>query len=79
MLKRHLPSIEALTSQNDDLLLEELRLWEVYAEVAVARAFLDHLEQVVGCRIREQSANDADLSAANVDFKGNLQANAARH
>ena len=60
MVKRHLPSIEALTSNDDDLLIEELRLWEVYTEVAVARAFLDHVEKVVGCRFGG-AANDAEV------------------
>jgi len=61
MVKRHLPSIEALTSSDDDLLIEELRLWGVYAEVAVARAFLDRVEEVVGGRIARGPANDAEL------------------
>ncbi len=64
MLKRHLPSIEALTSNDDDLLTEELRLSMVCAELAVARAFLDHVERMVGCETREGPANDAEVPAA---------------
>jgi hypothetical protein len=64
MVNRHLPSIEALTSNDDELLRAELRLSEVCAELAVARAFLDHVERMVGCRAREGAANDADLPAA---------------
>ncbi len=62
MMKRHLPSIEALTGNDDDLLIEELRLVEVCAELAFARAFLDHVERMVGCKLRERAANDAEGS-----------------
>ena len=54
MVKRHLPSIEALTATDDELLTEELRVFVVRAELAVARAFLDHVERRVGCRAREK-------------------------
>lgn len=64
MVKRHLPSIEALTANDDDLLTEELRLSMVCAELEVARAFLDQVERMVGCRVRESPANDADAPSA---------------
>lgn len=64
MVKRHLPSIEALSSSDDDLLTEELRLYEVCSELAVARAFLDQMERMVGCRMGERPANDADVAPA---------------
>jgi hypothetical protein len=64
MVKRHLPSIEALISNDDDLLREELRLSEVCEELAVARAFLDHVERMVGYRTRQGAANDAEPTAA---------------
>lgn len=44
MAKRHLPSIEALTSSDDELLRAELRLYEVRAHVELARSLLDELE-----------------------------------
>lgn len=64
MVKRHLPSIEALISSDDHLLTEELRLSELCAELAVARALLDQLEGMVGCRMGEHPANDADVAPA---------------
>lgn len=59
MAKRHFPSIEALVSNDDDLLRAELPLSEVCHELSVARAFLGHVERMVGRRMREGGANDA--------------------
>lgn len=66
MAKRHLPSIEALTSNDDHLLCDELRLSEVRTQVELARALLEQLElggearpraaealARLGCRIAE--------------------------
>jgi hypothetical protein len=64
MVKRYLPSIEALSSSDDALLAEELRLSEVCAELAVARAFLDQMERMVSCRMGDRAANDADPGVA---------------
>lgn len=47
MQKRHLPSIEALTSNDDDLLISELRLSQVRDHVEVARILLDEVERLV--------------------------------
>jgi hypothetical protein len=47
MEKRHLPSIEALTSADDELLMKELRLSEVRDHVEVARILLDEVERLV--------------------------------
>jgi hypothetical protein len=41
MSKRHLPSIEALTSSDDKTWITELRLSEVREHVAAARSMLD--------------------------------------
>jgi hypothetical protein len=64
MVKCHLPSIEALTANDDDLLTEELRLSTVCQELAVARAFLDHVERLVSRRAVERAPNDASRIAA---------------
>lgn len=47
MPKSHLPSIEALTSSDDDRLIAELRICEVRDQVAVARALLDEVDRIV--------------------------------
>lgn len=48
MQKRHLPSIEALTANDDDeLLMSELRLSQVRDHVEVARVLLDEVERLV--------------------------------
>ena len=60
MFKRHLPSIEALTSNDDQLQAEELRLSQLSAKLAFARACLDQVERMLGYRAREQPANDAE-------------------
>jgi hypothetical protein len=52
MAKRHLPSVEALTSSDDDLLRVELRLSQVRAEVERARSLLEELDAAPG---RERS------------------------
>jgi hypothetical protein len=41
MSKRHLPSIEALTSSDDEAWIAELKLSEVREQVAAARSMLD--------------------------------------
>jgi len=64
MVKRHIPSIEALTASDDELLTEELRLSMLRAELAVARAFLDQVERMAGCRLGEPAANDANAPVA---------------
>ena len=48
MSKRHLPSIEALTSGDDDAWIRELKLSEVRAQVDEARTILDDLELSAG-------------------------------
>ncbi|HEY8079433.1 MAG TPA: hypothetical protein VIF62_35120 [Labilithrix sp.] len=44
MSKRHLPSIEALTSGDDESWIRELKLSEVREQVDAARTILDDLE-----------------------------------
>jgi hypothetical protein len=44
MGKRYLPSIEALTDDDDDRLIAELKVHEVREQVAVARSLLDAVE-----------------------------------
>jgi hypothetical protein len=47
MQKRHLPSIEALTSCDDERLTRELRLSEVREQVALARSLMDRVDRLV--------------------------------
>jgi hypothetical protein len=47
MEKRHLPSIEALTSCDDERLTRELRLSEVREQVALARSLIDEVDRLV--------------------------------
>lgn len=46
MGKRHLPSIEALTSSDDERLIAELKVREVREQVAAARAMLDAVDEL---------------------------------
>ncbi|MBX3193004.1 MAG: hypothetical protein KF819_38825 [Labilithrix sp.] len=47
MVKRHLPSIEALTSSDDDLLFAELLLSDVREHLVRARRVLEDVERLV--------------------------------
>lgn len=47
MAKRHLPSIETLTSSDDERLITELRLSEVREQVAHAKELLDAVDVFV--------------------------------
>jgi hypothetical protein len=47
MRKRHLPSIETLTSSDDERLIAELRLSEARDQVAYAKELLDAVELYV--------------------------------
>ncbi len=58
MGKRHLPSVEALTSNDEELLRAELRLSEVRAHVELARSLLEELE------LGEEGPSRADLAGA---------------
>jgi hypothetical protein len=44
MGKRYLPTVEALTDNDDDRLIAELRVREVREQVAIARSLLDAVE-----------------------------------
>lgn len=57
-MSKHLPSVEALVSGDDDLVSAELRLLEARAQVAHATELLDHVEKLV-------PAEDGRVSAAN--------------
>lgn len=46
MTKQHLPSIEALSAEDDRVWIAELRLSEVRDQVAVARSVLDELDRL---------------------------------
>ena len=46
MGKRYLPSVEALTDDDDDRLITELKVHEVREHVAVARSLLDAVEEM---------------------------------
>lgn len=46
-MTKHLPSIEALVSDDDDLVRAELRLLEAREQVAHATELLDHVERLV--------------------------------
>jgi hypothetical protein len=75
MVKDHLPSIEALSSNDDARLAEELRLAEVRTQVAVARDALERIEHAVpvsaeeiaklGCHLVELASALSRARAAN--------------
>jgi hypothetical protein len=54
MGKRHVPSIEALTSTDDDLLITELRLSEAREHVAIARDLLEEVDRLVRLSATDQ-------------------------
>lgn len=64
MKTRHLPSIHALTNNDDDLLDVELKVREVREHVAAARALLDAVEGVTPVSATEQAsgAEQAELA-----------------
>ena len=57
MVKRHLPTIEALTSNDDTLLIAELRLSEVRERVALARSLLEQVDRLVPLSETEQESS----------------------
>lgn len=67
MVKRHLPSIEALTSSDDDLLFAELRLSDVREHLLLAREVLDEVERLLPVsgigRVSEARRRDAARTA----------------
>ena len=79
MSKRHLPSIEALSSNDDDAWITELRLSEVREHVAEARSLLEALSMSEG----GQPSSDfvqmlAQLGCRFVEIAGEL-AHAKQH
>ena len=61
MGKRYLPSIEALTGDDDDRLIAELKAREVREHVAIARSLLDAVDQLSA---NEQASADVQEDAA---------------
>jgi hypothetical protein len=61
MGKRYFPSIEALTDDDDDRLIAELKVNEVREHVAVARSLLDAVEALSA---NEQTSVDVQDEAA---------------
>ena len=61
MGKRYLPSIEALTDDDDDRLIAELKVHEVREQVAVARSLLDAVEALSA---NEQTSAEVQDGAA---------------
>lgn len=61
MGKRYLPSIEALTDDDDDRLIAELKAREVREHVAAARSLLDAVDQLSP---NEQTSADVQEDAA---------------
>lgn len=49
MGKRHLPSIAALTGNDDERLMTELKVREVREHVAAARSLLDAVDELSAC------------------------------
>ena len=56
MKKCHLPSVEALTDKDDELLIAELKVCEVREHVAIARSLLDAVDGLVPVSESEQSS-----------------------
>jgi hypothetical protein len=59
---RHLPSIEALTDNDDERLNTELRVREVREHVAIARSLLDAVDELSASE--RASADEQDLETA---------------
>lgn len=64
MRKRHLPSIEALTGNDDERLIAELRLSDVREHAAELRELLDEVECLVRTSEDEQLSLDGQARAA---------------
>jgi hypothetical protein len=58
MSARHLPSIEALTGNDDHRLKSELRLSEVRENILLVRAALDEIDRLVPVSEDHQSSPD---------------------
>lgn len=65
-MKRHLPTIEALTSNDDALLIAELRLSEVRERVALARSLLEQVDRLVPVSETEQASSPGQGLAEHV-------------
>lgn len=65
MTKRHLPSVEALTDDDDELMITELKVREVREHVAIARSLLDAVDGHAAVSEPEQAspAEQAELAA----------------
>lgn len=65
MMKRHLPSIQALMDSDDDLLDAELKVREVREQLAIARSLLDAVDGLVPVSEPEQPSapEQAELAA----------------
>jgi hypothetical protein len=61
MGKRYLPSIEALTDDDDDRLIAELKARDVREHVEIARSLLDAVDQLSA---NEQTSADVQDDAA---------------
>lgn len=64
MGKRHLPSIEALTDNDDERLIAELKAREVRDHVAVARALLDAVDELSACGRSSENEHDDQADRA---------------
>ena len=65
MRKCHLPSVEALTDKDDELLIAELKVCEVREHVAIARSLLDADDGLVPLSEPDQASppEQAELAA----------------
>jgi hypothetical protein len=79
MPKHHLPSVEALTSNDEERLAAELRLSEVRAQVELARSLVDQLEVGAGDAEHDGVAEElARLGCRLVEVASDLATRARR-
>lgn len=64
MDKRHLPSIEALTDNDDERLIAELKTREVHEHVAMARSLLDAVVELSASGRSSSNEHDDDVDRA---------------
>jgi len=77
MSKHHLPSVEALTSTDDDTWIAELRVSEVMSQIEEARSMLDAIEDVEP-ESSELAERLARLGCRFVEIAGALSRNATQ-
>jgi hypothetical protein len=61
MVKRHLPSVEALSSNDDERWIAELRLEQVREHVVLVRTLLEHVDRLLPLSEDEQPSTSGQV------------------